>query len=177
MDQNIQIRPYQTEDANLLLRWLQNKRSFYYWSANQFDHYPIHAEDIRNLYEKIDAQLPFYPMMAVLQEETIGHFTIRVTDEEKKQIRLGFILINPTKRGQGLGKRMLTAALHYALDTLEAEKISIGVVEHNEAAYRCYTALGFQESQTVPPSFLSIEGESWKYLELEMTRSDFIDSL
>ena len=50
-----------------------------------------------------------------------------ITDEEKKTLRFGFVIVNDTKRGMGYGKEMLKLAIKYDFDILKVEKITLGV--------------------------------------------------
>lgn len=65
--------------------------------------------------------------------------------ESFEELRFGFVIVNPEKRGQGYGKNMLKLGLKYAKDIYGANKVSLGVFENNESAYYCYKATGFEE--------------------------------
>ena len=65
---------------------------------------------------------------------------------------------------------MLQLAIRYAFDMLKAEKITLGVFENNEPAYRCYLAVGFRETTTAQTEYYHIGNEAWKCLELELER-------
>ena len=95
---------------------------------------------------------------------------MRFTDERKTILRFGFVIVDDKKRGKGCGKGMLQLAIRYAFDMLKAEKITLGVFENNEPAYRCYLAVGFRETTTAQTEYYHIGNEAWKCLELELER-------
>ena len=76
------------------------------------------------------------------------------------------------KRGMGYGKEMLQLAIRFAFDMLKAEKITLGVFENNEPAYRCYLAAGFRDKTGTQAEYYHIGNEDWKCLELEMDRPE-----
>lgn len=61
-------------------------------------------------------------MTAFDETGVVGHLIMRFTDEEKKTLRFGFVIVNDTKRGMGYGKEMLKLAIKYAFDILKVEK-------------------------------------------------------
>ena len=109
----------------------------------------------------------FYPMTAVDENGPVGHLILRYTNEEKTTIRLGFIIVDDTRRGMGYGKKMIQMAMQYAFDMLKAEKLTLGVFENNPSAYYCYKAAGFKEIETEQDFVFEILGEKWKCIEME----------
>ena len=65
---------------------------------------------------------------------------------------------------------MLELAIRYAFDILRVEKITLGVFENNEPAYRCYRAAGFQDVPGDERACYMIENEAWSCREMELTR-------
>lgn len=50
------------------------------------------------------------------------------------ELRLGFVIVDDTKRGKGYGKEMLSLAVKYAFEIFKAEKLTIGVFANNPSA-------------------------------------------
>mgnify|MGYP001520767512 FL=1 len=88
--------------------------------------------------------------------------------ESFEELRFGFVIVNPEKRGQGYGKNMLKLGLKYAKDIYGANKVSLGVFENNESAYYCYKATGFEEVPQDEIEKYTVMGEEWNCLELEI---------
>ena len=55
------------------------------------------------------------------------------------------MIVNPAYRGRGYGREMLRLAIGYVKDNFPVSRIDLGVFENNEAARRCYEAVGFKE--------------------------------
>ncbi len=68
-------------------------------------------------------------MTAYDENGIIGHFTLRFVDDDRKTIRLGFVIIDNSKRKKGYGKQMIDLAIKYAFDNIGVNKISLGVLK------------------------------------------------
>ena len=79
--------------------------------------------------------------------------------------RLGWVLTDPARRGQGWGRRIVTALLELARAQSPAPRINLGVYEHNVAARGLYADLGFVE--VGERSSRQVESERWVNLTLE----------
>ncbi len=167
------IRPYKPKDAEAIVSWIKDERDLRKWSSDRYGAYPITAEDINFKYLKCngDCEEPdnFYPLTAVDANGPVGHLILRYTNKEKTIIRLGFIIVDDSKRGMGYGKRMIQMAMRYAFDMLKAEKITLGVFDNNPSAYYCYKAAGFKEIPMKEDVIFEILGERWKCIELEVS--------
>ena len=168
------IRPYKPKDAESIVSWIKDERALRKWSSDRYGAYPIKAEDINYKYLKCngDCEEPdnFYPITAVDATGPVGHLILRYTNKEKTIIRLGFIIVDDTKRGLGYGKKMIKMAIRYAFDMLKAEKITLGVFDNNPSAYYCYKAAGFKEIAMKEDIVFEIMGEKWKCIEMEINK-------
>lgn len=173
--EQLKLRPYKPKDAEAIVSWIKDERSFRKWSSDRYGTFPITAKDINYKYLECNGDCEeadnFYPMTAVDANGPVGHLILRYTNEAKTVIRLGFIIVDDSKRGMGYGKRMIQMAMRYAFDMLKAEKITLGVFDNNSSAYYCYKAAGFQEIATEKDFVFEILGEKWKCIELEVNRA------
>ena len=107
-------------------------------------------------------------MTAFDEDGLVGSLILRFNNTERTIVRLGFIIVDDTKRGKGYGKKMVQLATKYAFEFLGAKKVTLGVFDNNPSAYHCYKAAGFQENGE---SFkIPLFGETWTVIELEMKR-------
>ncbi|MBQ6152183.1 MAG: GNAT family N-acetyltransferase [Ruminococcus sp.] len=166
----IQLRPYESRDARTIISWIGDEVAFRKWCADRYEDYPITAYDIDRQYASADPDR-FFPMTAFDETGIVGHLIMRYTDEEKHILRFGFIIIDDKRRGQGIGGQMLKAAIRYAFEVLQANKITLGVFENNPSAYHCYRSVGFCDIETDNAEYYHIFDEDWKCLELELHRT------
>lgn len=168
----LRLRPYKPCDADSIVSWIKSEDALRKWSSDRFGDYPITGDDINSKYLGNNGDCTetdnFYPFTAFDENGTVGHLILRYTDEEKKVIRFGFVIVDDTKRGKGYGKQMLRLATRFAFDIFGAEKVTLGVFDNNQPAYYCYKAAGFRENGEE----LSCElfGTQWRIIEMEISR-------
>ena len=105
---------------------------------------------------------------AIDDNEIVGFFTMRRPTESFDELRFGFVVVDLEKRGKGYGKRILQLGLKYAKEIFGAKKVSLGVFENNEPAYRCYKAVGFNDVILDKTEKYQVLGEEWNCVELEV---------
>lgn len=168
----MRLRPYKSADAEVILSWVRDEDTFRKWSTDRYDHYPITPADMNYKYFGCNGDCPeadnFYPMTAVKDGRIVGHLILRFTDPERMVLRFGFVIVDDSKRGAGYGREMIRLALKYAFEILKVRKVTIGVLENNPGAYRCYRAVGFRDASAAEPIVYSLLGEKVKCLELEI---------
>lgn len=165
----LDLRHYTDGDACVITQWLRNEYAFRQWSADRYENYPITAEDMNNYYSQYSDK-DLCKLTAVDENEIIGHLTIRFIDEKRKIARLGFVIVDDTKRGQGYGKQLVSLAVAYAFDKLKADKVTLGVFENNASAIRCYLSCGFKIVEKENIESYHCMGEVWNCIEMEVIR-------
>lgn len=166
----LRLRPYKACDAKTIVTWVGDEVSFRKWCADRYDHYPISAEDMNEHYNAVAYDDNFYQFTAFDESGIVGHLIMRFTDEEKKILRFGFVIVDPKKRGQGYGKKMLELAIKYAFEILKTEKITLAAFDNNPEAIRCYKAVGFKEIIPEEERPFCVFDEQWQRVEMEMTQ-------
>lgn len=158
------LREFADSDAEKIVKWTGNERNFRLWCADRYKNYPIKPEDITVMYSECRKTGDFFPMTAV-EGDVIGHLILRYTDEKRETVRFGFVIVDNAVRGRGAGRKMLELAKEYAVNVLNAKKLTLGVFDVNTAALNCYRAAGFVEAGS--SEVFRILGESWKCTEME----------
>lgn len=167
----LRLRPYKPCDAQVITKWLKNEYAFRQWSADRYERFPIAPDDMNSYYDREKDNPRLWPMTAFDGSGAVGHFTMRYPDASTlDEIRLGFVIVDDSKRGMGYGKEMLTLAIRYAFELLQASKISLGVFENNTPAIRCYRSCGFQPVRLETPERYSCMGDVWSCIEMELVR-------
>ena len=166
----LRLRPYRKSDATAIVSWIKTERNFRFWCADRFDHYPIAPSDLNQQYESSPGSEDVYHFTAYDENGICGHINIRFPDpSDLDTVRFGYVILDDSRRGQGLGKEMIRLASEYAFNIMKATKITIGVFEENKAAVNCYLKAGFKDTGTVEK--YSIGGETWTCLEFEMYKN------
>lgn len=166
----LRLRPYKKCDAEFIVRWIKDEVAFRKWCADRYEKFPITADDINDHYDHFAFSDSFFEMTAFDETGVVGHLIMRYTDEAKEDLRLGFVIVDDNKRGQGYGKEMLKLSLQYAFDILKVNKVTLGVFKNNESAYFCYKSVGFKDVVLDKTEYYHILNEDWECLELEIVR-------
>ncbi len=77
--------------------------------------------------------------------EVIGHIELGGIDHRNRSARLSRVLVSPEQlRGQGIGQRVVEAALKVAFEALHLHRVDLYVFDFNSAAIACYERVGFR---------------------------------
>lgn len=163
----IRIRPYKDSDREKVFSWIHDEDTFYSWSAGVLGDYPLTEE----AFQKTSELMRF---TALEDREPCGFFTMRNPGEDENELRPGFVLVDPSRRGRGIGVSMMRLALEYAFGIYGAKRVTIAVFEDNIPAYRCYLAAGFVPDGNREEYELG--GRIRTALELECVKSHAADS-
>ena len=176
-ENSMYLRPYKKGDAATILSWCESETVFRKWTSDRYDHYPITAEEMNRKYFDFNGDCAeadnFYPMTACDESGIVGHFILRYVNGNHSSLRIGFVIVDNSKRGLGLGKKMIQLAIDYAFRIAGAGRLTIGVFENNEAAYHCYKAAGFHDVPQESGMICELFGEKWRILELALDRNDY----
>lgn len=159
----LRLRPYKKEDADTIISWSKNERAFYQWSAGVMGEYPLTPEK----FLFVDSLMAF---TAFDENGIVGFFTLRNPGGTVDELRIGFVIVDPSQRGTGKGKEMLKLGLKYSFEVYGAKKVSLGVFENNEPAYYCYKAAGFNDVILEESETYTVLGEEWKCKEMVIER-------
>jgi len=161
----MRLRPFKKCDADTVISWIKSEKIFRYWCADRFESYPITGDDLIAQYEDLAYNGDIFHFVAYDENGLIGHFNIRYPDKDDiNTVRLGYVIVDDKRRGQGLGKKMIELALDYAVSFMKARKVTIGVFDNNPSALYCYLNAGFVDTG-VTESY-SCMGEDWTCKEL-----------
>lgn len=100
-------------------------------------------------------------------DEIVGYTPLRIPADDPTELRLGFVIVDDSKRGRGLGKTLVNMAVNYAFDKLSASKVSLGVFENNSSAMHCHEATGFQRVSRPETESYECLGKTWNCIEME----------
>ena len=167
---SLTLRPYKPSDAAVITSWLKSEYLMRQWCADRYEHYPVSPEDMNTYYERnIDGQHSRALTMTD-DNDIVGYITLRTPVDNPIEQRLGFVIVDDSKRGCGFGKALVTMAVEYAFEELGAAKVSLGVFENNPSAIHCYEAAGFHRVSLPETENYECLGETWNCIELEQYR-------
>lgn len=164
----LRIRPYRTHDSEEIANWCQDARTFYRWTEGRMGDFPVTPERIELAVSARLDDPAYFPFTAFDDSGIVGFFTLRKPCAQSDALSFGYVILCPSVRGKGYGKRMLQLGMTFAFELYGASKVMLEVFENNPNAYHCYHSVGFRENGTVYSYDLC--GESWKSVEMELSR-------
>lgn len=142
----LRLRPFRTNDAKTIIAWTSEPKEFYMWNAGLMGDYPVCQERLLEAVSSRYDNPKYFPFVAFDEDGLVGFLTIRAPGEDDKKLSFGYVIINPLKRGLGLGKKMLEISLKFAFDIYGANEVSLHVYKENNNALNCYKSIGFKET-------------------------------
>lgn len=153
----IRIRPYVESDEQKILSWCDSEDTFNKWTAGTLGAYPITSDKFR----KMSNMMRF---VAMDDGEPVGYFILRNPNGAIDELRIGYVLVDPGRRGEGIGKAMLRLALSFAFGLYHATRVTLAVFEDNVRARACYEAIGFVDTGNLETYV--IDGEERHCIEM-----------
>lgn len=164
---HLTLRPYQPTDANVITTWLKSEYFMRQWCADRYERYPVTPDDMNSYHQQYIDGHNSVALTMVDSEEIVGYITLRTPADDSSEQRLGFVIVDDSKRGKGFGKALVSKAVDYAFSKLGAIKVSLGVFENNPAAIRCYESAGFHQVVKPETECYKCLGETWNCIEME----------
>lgn len=128
----IQVRPYQNQDQEALLKIIAlNIPDFF--AEEEKDDFKTYLEQHREDY-----------FVVTDNAEIVGGGGVNYLDTE---VRISWDLIHPDAHGKGLGSRLVQHRLQHIKQKLQAPKI---VVRTSQLAFKFYSKFGFKVQEIVP---------------------------
>ncbi|MBQ4363209.1 MAG: GNAT family N-acetyltransferase [Oscillospiraceae bacterium] len=163
----MELRDFIPSDAEMIINWTGDETAFRKWCADRYDHYPIMPQDMISQYAGASQNGRFFPYTACEDGIPVGHMIVRFPDEDMSTARFGFVIVDPGKRGQGIGRKMLELAMRISAEKYGARQATLGVFANNEPAHRCYLAAGFTDVPDAEKEYYHIFGEDWLCTEMK----------
>ena len=93
----LRLRPYNKNDAEIIMSWIKGENAFYKWTAGVLGEYPISAEQ----FNTVSNLMAF---TAIDDNEIVGFFTMRRPNEFFEELRFGFELLIRKNVGRDMEK-------------------------------------------------------------------------
>lgn len=133
------LRESVTRDVAALMDWFESRQDVVIWGGPEFRYPSTRAsffEDIR--WQRILSYSLLEPA-----GEFIGFGQIYDRDGH---VHLARLIVTPSRRGQGVGTRLIEMLMRVGREKLSQQRYSLFVFRDNKPAFECYRALGFEIS-------------------------------
>ena len=143
MMQELRIRKATVDDILFLFRICENQTldELSLWGADLVYQYP---PLLKQMQESFLSRKNTVLFAAECGGEIVGFAEITKIDEILKTGVLARIVLDPERRGKGIGRTFIQEIMKYSACELGLETISLIVYVKNVRAQRCYESCGFQ---------------------------------
>ncbi|MBN1830065.1 MAG: GNAT family N-acetyltransferase [Deltaproteobacteria bacterium] len=156
---NIRLHRFLREDCGRLTAWIRNPAELVLWSACTFT-FPLTEEQLERHVMASSRSESRRLMFKAVDEDcgaVAGHIEITRIDVDKKKASIAFVLVDPARRREGIGKRIVALALEKTFDQMNVDTVDLFVFDFNIAAIGCYESLGFHTEQLIKDT-VAIDG-------------------
>lgn len=188
----MRLRQYRQTDFSAVEKWIDSERIHALWCANAIP-YPMTRESFHALLKQNAEQWGDSAFLATEDDgQLVGFFCYSTSagnqtlarqasdsqtadrghDTEDNYGFLKYVVLDPERRGQGCGTRMLKLALKHAFEITEVDYVQINVFDANEAARKCYARIGFTE-RGLTENALTFRGETWARHNLIIKKKNY----
>ncbi len=139
--EHIYLRPLEPGDADRSQRWVNDPEV----RVPLGQYLPLNAKGEHEFIETAGANNERIGFAIVLKEgdRHIGNLGLHQIRWKDRSAIFGILIGEPDCRGRGFGTEATRLLLKYAFETLNLNRIELGVYRFNQAAIRAYTKAGF----------------------------------
>lgn len=167
--EQLRIRPYRQSDCEIIKSWITDAESHLKWCANYLP-FDFTTEEFEENLRSGQAQWGEMGFTATDEKgNPVGFFKLSINHAENT----GFfkcIIVDGSKRGVGLGRKMLGRAVKYAFEIADVDEARLIVFDDNPAAVACYAKVGFVAETALEP--LEWNGNKWGRTRLVIKKAD-----
>ena len=139
----LKLRPFARSDYDRLIASAESPDFLYPWAGPLFT-FPLDRLQLERYLLTTIGDPPPHRIYTALDESgaPTGHIELANIDRANRSASIARVLIFNGRRGQGLGRELLTLALAVGFDELKLHRISLYVFDFNLAAISAYEHAG-----------------------------------
>lgn len=100
----------------------------------------------------------------------VGHIQLLQINFEKKEGRIGKVLIYDKYRGNGYGIKMVEELCKFAFNHVLLERLTLAVYDFIIIAIKAYEKIGFRKLHFIKNAVM-YAGENWNSFEMDLTKT------
>jgi len=173
---SVSLEPFEERDAERLLRWIRSEAEMFCWAGHSFT-WPLDVNQLVR-YARSTGPPTRWIWRARSNGQICGHLELKV-DRPHRSAQLNRVLVAPDRRGRGVGRSMVAAALEEGFGELALHRIGLRVYDANESGIALYRSLGFTVEGHLRETTSTSRG-FWSAYEMSLLEDEwrvFFDSL
>ncbi len=148
-----ELQPFRREHAALVASWVRDDDELF-WLAPQTSP-PVTPDKVIGWTAQRGRPMLFRPSPG---PGPIGYAELNDMPGQSGELWIGHFILDPARRGRGLGGEMLRLLLAQAFGPLGAFRVALIVFPDNHPAIRCYESGGLVSARRQPKRFVSRPG-------------------
>ena len=137
---SVRLRPVAEDDLERLAAWRNDSRVHPYFFFDGFVDPAKQPEWLAAV--RRDGSRRFFAVEA--DGEFVGTVSLDRIDPRHRSGEMGNVLVDPDRKGRGLGRALVAGLLDLAFEGLGLERVELRVFADNDVAIRLYEACGFR---------------------------------
>ncbi|MFF2030334.1 GNAT family N-acetyltransferase [Arthrobacter sp. NPDC058192] len=158
------LRPTSDADLDIFLSWIPDEEAMVLWTGPTFS-WPLNRVQLERYL--VNAKRQYWTGIDETTGAIVGHGTL-LLDDEGRTCRLGSVIVDPGRRGEGLGRKLMELLKATAYGTTTVTELTLGVIAHNSAARSLYESLGFRGSEVVRRTPMG--DQEWEVISMRQSR-------
>ena len=166
--------PLKSEHIPDIVSWIESESDMVQWAGSVFT-WPLTQKQFKEHLEKGKKQpQTLYPFVLVKDDRVMGYCELSDFHRHTNKANLTRVIISPADRNKGIATVMIKEVLNFGFETLDLNRVALGVFDFNKAAIKCYEKIGFSLEGTMRESarvgntywnchLMSILKREWKY--------------
>lgn len=102
----------------------------------------------------------------------VGGVNLHAIDQRHQTCELGIAILDPTRRGKGLGTEAVILITDYAIHALSMHNVQLRLLAFNHAGLRAYEKAGFREYGRRREAILH-NGQRWDMISMDVIASEW----
>lgn len=170
----MEITPFKFKYIPEIVSWIKSESDMVQWAGQVFT-WPMTQKQFKeHIREGKKQPQTLFPFVMVKDSSLIGYCELSSFHRPADKASLTRVIISPEYRNKGMATTMIKEVLNFGFETLDLNRVSLGVFDFNETAIKCYKNIGFSMEGTMRESakagntywnchLMSILKREWKY--------------
>ncbi len=173
----VRLEPFSEADFERLIAWSLSAEFLLQWAGPSFT-FPLDGAQLESHLVACRQEPPTTLAFRAVygnDDAVIGHTELSSIDRRNRSARLSRVLVGPEElRGQGIGQRIVEAALKVAFEDLHLHRVDLFVFDFNRAAITCYERVAFRHEGTLREARKHEEGY-WNVCVMSILEHEWLE--
>jgi len=171
----IKLTKFENSDISQLISWIPDARFALQWAGPKYEFHNLKENIQSALCESQKPNPTIFLFNAYCSDcnKTVGHIQLLQINVEKKEGRIGKVLICDKYRGNGYGIKMVEELCKFSFNHVLLDRLTLAVYDFNTIAIKAYEKIGFKKLHFIKNATI-YAGENWNSFEMELSKAKTI---